>query len=320
MRRFALLAVFLVVAAACSVDAGAGDADPVDQPRPTQAPATGTQSPSTSEPESEEEAPPSDLSGEEDEEERPFGPPGDVRPPDLVVTGDTGDSVTLAPVSYCWTQDGIGICADGIPQEPYPLLTADRAFTLEWPVEGWVWGVTSAPDIGFCNPSQQLSGVVAGEVIEVPGGAQVGIFGRGPGGDAWFVFAAELANPIDSLPLQVSFAWLSSGGYGDEPGLLSVNIANLETEPETVDVVAIVESGDTSVEIPVQAEWSSDCWNGGVYAFGDIGSLLDGVAPPFMVRLTVRLDDRSLVSDPLVWPDDFADDSDEGMPLTMTEG
>jgi len=320
MRRFALLAVFFVVAAACSVDAGAGGGDPVDQPRATEVPATGTLSASPSETEFEEESPPSDFSGEEAEEEE-SGPPSEVRPPDLVVTGDAGDSITLAPVSFCWTQNGVGICADGIPQEPYPVLTADRAFTLDWPVEGWVWGVTSAAGTGFCNPSQQLSGVVAGDVIEIPGGAQVGIFGRGPEGDAWFVFASELADPVDSLPTQVSFGWHSARGEGEAPGLLSVNIANLKTEPETVDVVAIVESGDTTVEIPVQAEWSGDCWSGAVGASRDVGSLLDGVAPPFMVRLTVRIDDQILVSEPLVWPDDFADGSaDEGMPLTMTEG
>lgn len=96
---------------------------------------------------------------------------------------------------------------------------------------------------------------------------------------------------------------------------------NLEAEPETVEVTALVGAGEGSVEIPMPAEGSTDCWTGGISAFADPGTQPDhlaGLSPPYTVTVKITIDERTLVADPVVWPADLPDDSDERPILTLT--
>jgi len=317
MRPLSLIAVFVLVAAACSAETG-GSRDPVDQPTVTSG---SVAPPPTSQPNVDDSRP--DGQGEPgsglDDEER-LGPSLAGGPPDLVVSGDSGESVTLRAISFCWSEDGAGLCADGIPQEPYPVLVADRSFSWQWPFEGWTWSVTSATERGFCSESQELLGVSTAESVELAAGAQVSIFGRGPQGDVWFVFASELTDAVERQPLQASLAWLRTSDDNHQPGSFLVTIANIGKEPESIEVVVLVESTDGRAEVPVAAEWSSECWSGGVSAFGRSVATIDGFTPPYTLTVTIDLDGRDLVSDPVVWPDDFPTDGDEGIAIKLVEG
>jgi hypothetical protein len=300
MRRVGpLLITLLVIAAACS-DGNAS------------APGPETPSPSTTT--SALGPPPGDETGPE------IGP-SDV-PPDLVLVSDTGQRLALSAISYCWSGPETAVCADGMPVEPYPVLSGKRSFVLQWPIGGWVWTVVSASGGDSCSPSHQLLGVRSGGLVTVPVGPQVSIFGRGPGGDAWFVLAPEFSDPIDSLPLQASLGWAPPGDHLPEHSHLWLTIANLGEPPDVVEVGAVVTSGPDSVEIPLTAEWVSECWTGGIGAYADPGSQsadLSGLQPPYEVVVTITIDDRRFVAAPVTWPDDYPIGSDEGPLLTLAE-
>lgn len=314
MKR-ALLALILI-ATACSADAGV----PGDGPT-TPVPET----PVTSPPDDVSDDPGEDLPEPEGEVTLP-GPPSDSdAPPPMVLVGDTEERLELSAISYCWTDpvEGFGVCADGIPVPPYPVLSANRSFTIEWPIDGWVWSVSSLAEDDFCSPSQQVLSVRAGDRVEVPAGARMSIFGRGPGGDAWFVFTADLADPVIDVPMQASIGWAPSGDELPTGSHLWLTLVNVLEPPDAMSVVATVEHDGGRLEIPLTAEWSPDCWTGGLTAFTDPGRQPDdlaGTAPPYTVTITVDVEGRTLTSDAIVWPDDFPDNSDEGPVLTLTEG
>jgi len=313
MRRLTVLLAFALVTAACSIESGAG-APGVDSDSPS---GTTSSEPSATEPTSAV----GDTSADREESDLPLPPTSG--PPDVVVKGDGGESRSLTPISYCWADStGIGVCADGMPVEPYPVLSAARSFTIEWPVDGWVWSVSSAGGAGFCSPTQQVLGVVAGDPVEVPNGAQISIFGRGPGGDAWFVFASDFADPVGSVPMQASLGWAAPAEQLPEHSHLWLNLANVGDEPQQVDVGAVVHSGDRAVALDLTSEWNPDCWNGSLSAYTDPGRQpedLAGLEPPFVVDVTIRIDGRSYVAAPITWPDDFPAGTDEGPVLSLTE-
>lgn len=147
-------------------------------------------------------------------------------------------------------------------------------------------------------------------------------FGRGPGGDAWFVFTADFAGPVDSVPVQASLGWAAPADQLPDGSHLWVSLANLDQQPTELVISATVDAGQGTVDIALPTEWSPECWTGAVSAYADPGAQaadLAGLDPPFQVVVTVDIDGRRLVSDPITWPDDFPSGSDEGPSLSLHE-
>lgn len=121
-------------------------------------------------------------------------------PPDLVVVSANGD-VSVPVWSYCWHdfESGLGSCGDGMYPHPDPTNVGrvDDRIEFLWTVAGW--GFQSR----IYDPGDSANGVDIAVVSEGPGfwelkpegreGLQeVHVFGRGPEGDASFIFLVEL--------------------------------------------------------------------------------------------------------------------------------
>lgn len=114
-------------------------------------------------------------------------------PPIVLHRGDT--TLTLTAFTYCWTsqtEGSIGLCSDGIPPDPLPVLDAAGPVTIEFPAEldftfSGTASYESAPDVVI---DLQVSGTDGRYTMDLPDElpATVDLFGFGPAGDVFVVF------------------------------------------------------------------------------------------------------------------------------------
>lgn len=120
---------------------------------------------------------------------------GRAEPPALVLHGEEGLRVELAPVTSCWSAPGPGICVDGaLAPEELAVVDGHHELFVEFPVAGWEFEAGTTPfDLAAagtaCPPaSTRLLPAVGATLFRlVPEGAAgdrvVSLFGRGPQGD-----------------------------------------------------------------------------------------------------------------------------------------
>jgi hypothetical protein len=115
-----------------------------------------------------------------------------AEPPDFGVSSET-DSGAIAPYSSCWSAEGQGLCADGVPQPDRLSITADSQVVVTY-AEGQLTAAWSTPpadgELGAADrtdlPVQQENpGIWLVDVTDVPTGDHVmWLFWTGEQGDA----------------------------------------------------------------------------------------------------------------------------------------
>lgn len=111
-------------------------------------------------------------------------------PPDLVVTSEAATS-RQRPYTFCWTTGDAGLCVDGQPSV-VDRVDVRGPLRLSLPLDDWTLTATRWPDLDDPEGPRVLlrpTGTGAWVVAEqLPVGRHlVGIAGRGPEGDAYWM-------------------------------------------------------------------------------------------------------------------------------------
>jgi hypothetical protein len=243
------------------------------------------------------------------------------RPPDLVVTaGD--EQVTLNSYSYCWSKregaSSLNVCADGVPGEPLPILTLTEGLVLsaQFPLP-WVITALFRPNNDECGASSRIEIDINGDPIAVPGPTgsyRVEFFGRGAEGDGSWALELTTTEPGTIAPPSAQVFWSPAATELDPDTSFSAFISNLFGRPPSVSAdIAVTAGNGTAADFPLIPAISSGC-DGEIGFDGDptlTGSIVDLGPPPYEITITADIGGTVVTSDPVVWPDDFADNSNE---------
>ena len=245
------------------------------------------------------------------------------RPPDLVViAGD--EQVTLSPYGYCWSRrDGattLNVCADGVPEEPLPslTLTGGSELSTRFPLP-WVITALFRPNNDRCDASSRIEVDIKGAPISVPGPVgtyRVEFFGRGAEGDGSWAFELTTTEPGPIAPPTAQIFWSPAAAELDPSASFSAFVGNVFGQQPSISAeITVVAGNGATADFPLVPAVTSGC-------DGEIGfdghpalstDIVDLGPAPYTVTVTASIDGGSVISDPLVWPDDFSENSDESL-------
>ncbi|HEX6254247.1 MAG TPA: hypothetical protein VFZ70_00410 [Euzebyales bacterium] len=117
------------------------------------------------------------------------------QPPPLVIASDAGVA-TYDAYTYCWSAEGVGVCADGVPTLDVRARIAG-ATTLEFPVDGWTLTASRRLDRDGTDTApvalRQRDDTVWLIADPLPAGPHViEVSGRGPEGDAFWAIPVDV--------------------------------------------------------------------------------------------------------------------------------
>lgn len=242
-------------------------------------------------------------------------------PPDLRITaGDT--QMSIAPYSYCWSlngQNGQGVCADGAPREPLPTVTLDETSQLGlwFPLDWQLWATLFAGG-QFCDGAVVIEVDPQGSSLESLGPAdtyRVEVSGRGQEGDAAWAFELVTRNNRPSPPPFVAASWFPSGRDLEADAPFSAEVGNILAKPTEVSAtVAVAASNGESTEFVLSIGDDGGCWGSSIDVLAPAqftAQVLASGPPPFKAILTVTVDGRTIVGEPIRWPADYPANSNE---------
>ena len=254
------------------------------------------------------------------------GPPDLDRPPDIVVRGG-GEALTLRPYTFCW---GNG-CADGMPPDPLPDIGAQPELTVEFLEEDWTFTASFQRAGDPCARTQtvELDRASSTRHLLPPAGLagtyDVGLFGRGPGGDVAAEFRWTTGSDGEPPAPEALISVLAGhDGEVDSYGV-EMSVSNLARSPDraraTVTVTAA--GGGSLTFTPTPANPAPDgcgavegllSWDGPDSRGQEATRLGE---PPFTYTVDLVLDGVGYRAT-ATWPDDVIPDYEPYVSLAFT--
>jgi hypothetical protein len=297
MRRLVLSAAFVLVATGCGAD--------------TPRPGAEAKPPTVLET--------SDPSAAPAPEPRPVElPDTSPSPPPIYLRAD-GREIALTPWTYCWSAEGAGLCADGLPPDAPPDIGSAREVEVAFAATGFQFTATAERAGVRCGRAQTMPLEATGASIHrlrpigPAGDYVVTLFGRGGDGSVRGDLSVSFRwhTPIDG-PNEAPTATASIfSGAPDRPTSYGVELSlqDLRTTPargEARASVLVTNADGASVSIDLERR-SLDCSPEGSVFF--VASQEPGMraatlgSGPFRYDATVVIDSvtyRGMGS----WPDD----------------
>jgi hypothetical protein len=249
----------------------------------------------------------------------PFPTEADRPPGLLVVAGDEG--VSLTSYSYCWSRregaSTLNVCADGVHEEPLPSLTLPEGadLSVNFPLP-WVIAAHFRPSNDECGAASRIEIDINGAPIAVPGPAgtyRVEFFGRGAGGDGSWALELTTTEPGTVAPPSAQVLWYPAAEEFDQETSFSVLISNVFGRPPSVSADITVTAGNGATGDFPLIPAISGC--DGEIGFDSDPTLTNAIVdlgpPPYEITITANIDGAVVTSDPVVWPDDFPENSNE---------
>lgn len=261
-------------------------------------------------------------------------PVGDApSPPPLRLRGG-GRELTITPWSFCWSGEGMGVCADGRPPDSPPDIGGPGEIEVEFPVPGFEFTATARPHGAECGRAHTVTLERVGTTtyrlrpLGAAGDWDVTLFGRG---------AKEAASKGD---LSATFRWHTPtdgpneaphatasiiGGTGSDIRSFGVEVAVHDLRetprPDRVSATAMVTSSEgASMSIDLERKEIECMAEGSVYftAPREVGEAAARLGtPPFRYRITLVVDSVSYQAT-ATWPDDVNPECSPCTPLTFT--
>ena len=261
-------------------------------------------------------------------------PVGNTPRPPPIRLGGGGRELTITPWSFCWSGDGVGVCADGRPPESPPDIGSPAEIKVEFPMPGFRFTATAHPHGVACGRAHSvtLEPIAPTTYRLLPMGAagdwNVTLFGRGQQGTG------------AKGDLSATFRWHTpTDGANEAPhgtasiiGCIGSDIRSFGVEvslhdlretppPDRVSATAVVTSSEgASISIDLERK-EFDCMADGSVYFTAPRELGEAAArlgnPPFRYRVTLVVDATSYQGT-ATWPDDVNPECSPCTRLTFT--
>jgi hypothetical protein len=196
-------------------------------------------------------------------------------------------------------------------------VSADNQLTMAFPID-WQLTATLLPDGEYCNGEKVVTVDTGGTPLGALGPAgtyRVDVFGRGEGGDGAWAFELIVDEPLPAPEPYWQAFWYPGAGSLDEAARFSAQVGNVPTRPSEVSGSVSVEASDgASQNFELILGDDGGCWSStlGFDGASDFAERVIELGPsPYSISLTVTIDGDTINGDPLNWPGDFPENSNE---------
>ncbi len=221
-----------------------------------------------------------------------------------------GQQAVLEPWGYCYGNS----CVDGMPVPPFEDAGERNLVAFSFPLKGWTFEATFSPaGESRCERTINVPVEKTGNyTFEVPtagvaGAYEVGLFGRGPGGDVITTFTWTTTE-TGFLPDPTGYAGIVADNDGEPDSYgIEVGLEALASSPADASVtITVTAANGRSTTIGPIAQDEVCAGDGRVNFVGDEadGKRAAALGPsPFVYRLEITLDGQTYVGT-AVWPRD----------------
>jgi hypothetical protein len=255
------------------------------------------------------------------------------RPPPIRLRGG-GRELTITPWSFCWSGEGMSVCADGRPPDSLPDMGGPREIEVEFQVPGFAFTATASPHGVACGRAHSVTLEPTGPTMYrlAPLGAagdwDVTLFGRGTQGAGT---KGDLAatfrwhTPSDGRNEAPHGTASIIGGIGSDIRSFGVEVSiddlRETPRPDRVSATAVVTSSEgASISIDLERK-EFECMAEGSVEFTAPRELGEAAVrlgtAPFRYRITLVIDSTSY-DGTATWPDDVNPECSPCTLLTFT--
>lgn len=183
----------------------------------------------------------------------------------------------------------------------------------------WVIAALFRPDDEECGASSRIEIDIKGSPIAIPRNAgtyRVEFFGRGAEGDGSWAFELVTTEPGTIPPLTAQVSWHPAADSLDPAAPFTFFLRNTPGDPKVASAdMRVVAADGTAEDFQLNLATEEAC--GSELAFDGhpvlTTNVMDLGPAPYEISLTAIVDGATITTDPVVWPNDFPENSNESV-------